>query len=65
MMRRRYLNEDLTKNDVNSIVSSKISDAYNSRDFENKVKEITSKVVEELFHVLWQQSNTWRGRISR
>ena len=44
------IEEELTRSDVNSIISDKMS----SQEFKKKVKELASEVVNELFKILWQ-----------
>ena len=48
------ITEELTKNDVMDIIK-------NDRDFEKRVKKITSDVVTELFRVLWQHNNIFKS----
>ena len=59
------ITEEINKNEVESIVSNRISSAYNSNDFKKAVKEITAKVIEDLFRTLWNRSSTWKGGITR
>ena len=62
---REIINEEITKTEVESIVSNRFSYAYDSRDFKKAVKEITADVIEELFRTLWNRSSTWRGGVTR
>lgn len=48
------ITEELTKNDVMDIIK-------NDKDFEKRVKKITSEVVTELFRVLWQHNNIFKA----
>lgn len=61
----RIIKEEITKAEVERIVNDKLSNSYSSRDFEKNVKEITSKVIDKLFKILWQRSNTWRSELAR
>ena len=61
----KILQEELTKNDVNSIVNSKIENALSSRDFKKAVKELASDVINELFKQLWQKNTLWKNAVSR
>ncbi len=47
------ITEELNKSDVIDIIK-------NDKDFEKRVKKITSDVVTELFRVLWQHSNIFK-----
>lgn len=59
------ITEEINKNDVESIVSNRLSSAYNSRDFKKAVKDITAEVIEDLFRTLWNRSSTWKGGVTR
>lgn len=61
----RILNEELSKADVNSMIASKLSSSYNSREFKSAVKELSADVVNELFKLLWQRNNFWKTGVSR
>ena len=62
---REIINEEINKTEVESIVSNRISSAYNARDFKKAVKEVTAEVIEDLFRTLWNRSSTWKGGITR
>lgn len=59
------INEEITKTDVEAVVSRRLSSSYDSREFKKAVKEITADVIEELFRTLWNRSSSWRGGITR
>lgn len=61
----RIITEEITKAEVNSIVQDKIASSYRGSDFDKAVRGIAADVVDKLFKILWQQSNTWKGRLSR
>lgn len=61
---KKLVNEDLTKNDVKSVVKGEISDYVGkNRAFEKRVKEITADVIKELFKTLWQKNNLYSADI--
>ena len=62
---REIINEEISKTEVESIVSNRLSSAYNSRDFKKAVKDITADVIEDLFRTLWNRSSTWKGGVIR
>ena len=62
---QRIIKEELTKSDVNSMISSKINSALSSREFKQKVKELSSDVINELFKLLWQRNDIWKSSVSR
>ena len=62
---KEIINEELSKTEVESIVSNRLSSAYNSMDFKKAVKEITAEVIEDLYRTLWNRSSTWKGGVTR
>jgi predicted ATPase len=62
---QRIISEELTKSDVNSMISSKLNSTLSSREFKQKVKELSADVVNELFKLLWQRNNIWKSSVSR
>ena len=61
----QIINEEISKTDVESIVSNRLSSAYRSSDFKKAVKEISAEVIEDLFRTLWNRSSTWKGGVTR
>lgn len=61
----QIIREEITKTEVESIVSNRISNGYNSRDFKKAVKDVAAEVIEDLFKTLWNRSNSWKGGITR
>lgn len=61
----QIINEEISKTEVESIVSNRLSSAYDSRDFKKAVREISAEVIEDLFKTLWNRSSTWKGGITR
>lgn len=59
------LNEEMSKPEVISLIKQKIGDNLNSKDFERKVKEISSSVMEEFFKILWQRKSFWKDSVKR
>ena len=59
----RIIKEEITKAEVNSIVSNKIDSELRSNDFKKKVREITAAVISDVFKVLWQRNNVWKGNV--
>ena len=62
---QQIISEDLTKSEVNSMISSKLNSTLSSREFKQKVKELSADVVNELFKLLWQRNNFWKSGVSR
>ena len=59
------LNEEMSKPEVVSLIKQKIGDNLNSKDFERKVKEISSSVMEEFFKILWKRKSFWKDSVKR
>ena len=55
----------MSKSEITSLIASKIDSNMSSKDFEKKVKEITSSVINELFKLLWQRNSFWKDSIKR
>ena len=52
------ITEEMKKSDVMDIIK-------NDKDFEKRVKKITADVVTELFRVLWQHNDIFKGLANR
>ena len=62
---KQIINEEISKTEVEAIVSRKIESSLDSKDFKKAVKEVTADVIEDLFRTLWNRSSTWRGGVTR
>ena len=62
---KKIIKEELTKAEISSMIQNKIDSNLTSRDFEKKVKEITSAVISELYKTLWQHNSFWQNYIKR
>ena len=63
--RYRTLREDLSKNDVEGMISNRLSSYGNSADFKKAVREIAADVIEDLYRTLWNRSSSWKGGLKR
>lgn len=61
----KIINEELTKNEVVSLINNKIDSNLSSKEFEKKIKEITSNVISELFKILWQKESFWKNTFKK
>jgi hypothetical protein len=57
------IREEMSKSEIASLISSKIDSNMSSKDFEKKVKEISSAVIADLFKILWQRDSFWKNSI--
>lgn len=55
---KKYINEDFDKDDVMQIVKR-------DREFEKRIKEITTDVVTDLFRLLWQRKSSYESELKR
>ena len=56
----RLIHEEVSKSDINSLITSKLEQNLDSREFKKKVKEIAAEIVSNLFRTLWQQNSMWK-----
>lgn len=61
----RIINEELSKSEVNSMITNKIDSNMSSKDFEKKVREISASVIDELFKILWQRNSFWKNSVKK
>jgi hypothetical protein len=55
---KKHINEELDKEDVMQIVKR-------DKEFEKRIKEITTDVVTDLFRVLWQRKSSYESELKR
>ena len=55
---KKHINEELDKEDVIQIVKR-------DKEFEKRIKEITTDVVTDLFRVLWQRKSSYESELKR
>ena len=60
---KRIIKEELSKSEINTLIANKIDSNMSSKNFEKKVKEITSSVINELFKILWQRNSFWKDSV--
>ena len=61
--KRGYINEDVTSNEVRSIVNSKLNDFLKERDFEKRVNELSTKVLEKFIEQLFNKRLMWTSSL--
>ena len=61
--KRKYINEDVTSNEVRNIVNSKLDDFLKERDFEKRVNELSAKVLEKLIAQLFNKRLMWTASL--
>jgi hypothetical protein len=59
----RRINEDITSNEVRSIVNNKLDSFLKERDFEKRVNELTVKVLEKFIAQLFNKRIMWTSNL--
>lgn len=57
--------EEITRSEIKSMIASDRTDMINSKEFRDKVKEISAKVIEELYKILWTRKSFWLDPIKK
>lgn len=60
---RKNIQEEINRNDVENIVSDRISSKMRSNDFEKRIKEIVANSIEDLYKTLYYRSNSWKSGV--
>lgn len=58
-MAKYNINEDITSNEVRSIVNSKLDDLLKDSAFEKRVKEVSAKVLDKFISQLFNKKLMW------
>ena len=61
--KRGYINEDVTSSEVRNIVNSKLDDFLKERDFEKRVNELSTKVLEKFIAQLFNKRLMWTSSL--
>ena len=60
------LNEDtLSKSDIKDLIKKETDSLINSQKFDKKIKDISAKILSDLFKTLWQKKNFWETDLKR
>ena len=62
---KKLIVEELTKAEVQGMIAGDRDNILNSKEFKSKVKEISTKVLEELYKILWTRKNFWSDAIRK
>ena len=62
-MSRKIINEEITSSEVRSIVNSKIEDFLKDKEFEKRVKELTTDAMERFFRTMYNKRNFWKSEL--
>jgi len=62
-MKERFINEEITKAEIRSMIDSKVSDYIKEKEFERRVREITSDAIEKFFKMMYTKRGFWKGEL--
>lgn len=62
-MRRRNINEEITKAEIRNMIDSKVADYMKEKDFEKRVREITTDAMEKFFRMMYNKRGFWKGEL--
>ena len=62
-MKERFINEEITKAEIRSMIDSKVSDYIREKEFERRVREITSDAIEKFFKMMYNKRGFWKSEI--
>lgn len=57
--------EDITKQEVDKLISSKLSSFKDSSDFKKMVRDITADAIEDLYKTLFYRSSSWKSGVRK
>lgn len=63
MSRRNKINEELTNSEVRSMINSKMDDFLKEKEFEKRVREISSDALEKFFKMMYNKRGFWKSEI--
>ena len=63
MSRRKKINEVLTNSEVRNIINSKLDDFIKEKEFEKRVREISSDALETFFKMMYNKRSFWKSEI--
>lgn len=62
---RQLVSEELSRADIRSIVNDRIHEFLREKEFEDKIKDITSEVFEKFFKMMYTKRGFWKNDIKR
>lgn len=62
---KKIIVEEITRAEISNMIASDRAATLNSKEFKDKVKDISAKVIEELYKILWTRKNFWADSIKK
>ena len=61
----QIISEEISKADVDRVVTSKLASSYDSREFKRAVRDVVADALEDLYRTLYNRSSSWRGGVAK
>ena len=55
--------EELSKQEVKSMIDAKLDSYIKERDFKKEVRKITADVIEDFFKEMWRKNGFWKNSL--
>lgn len=62
-MKKNYINEEITKAEIRSMIDSKVAEYMKEKDFEKRVRELTTDAMEKFFRMMYNKRGFWKGEL--
>ncbi len=62
-MKKEQINEELTKAEIRTMIDAKVADYMKEKDFERRVREITTDAMEKFFRMMYNKRGFWKGEL--
>ena len=60
---KSIIKEELTKSQVNSMISDRISSYVRKSDLDKQIKEVVADVMSKFFRAMYNKKSMWQGDI--
>ena len=57
------MNEEITRAEIRSMIDSKVNDYLKEKEFEKRVREITTDAMEKFFRMMYNKRGFWKGEL--
>ena len=58
---RKMLREELTKQEVRSMIDDKLSEYLKDRELKKQIRNIAVDVIDDFFHEMWRKNGFWKN----
>lgn len=60
---QQIIREELSRQEVKSMIDSKLDEYLKEREFKKKVRSIAVDVLEDLFKEMWRKNGFWKNSL--